>query len=90
MAAALALRDDLTATRMRALARSSRDAKQVRRLLALATIYECGSRGAAAQFGSVGLQTVRDWVVRFNAAGRDGLIDVLPPGGPSLLGDALR
>jgi hypothetical protein len=47
MAAALALRDDLTAARMRALARSTRGAKQVRRLLALATIYEGGSRGDA-------------------------------------------
>ena len=90
MAAALALRDDFTAARMRALARSSRDANQVRRLLALATIYEGGSRGDAAQFGGVGLQTVRDWVLRFNAAGPDGLIDVLPPGGPSLLDDRQR
>jgi transposase len=90
MAAALALRDDFTAARMRALARSSRDANQVRRLLALATIYEGGSRGDAAQFGGVGLQTVRDWVLRFNAAGPDGLIDVLPPGGPSLLDDGQR
>jgi transposase len=90
MAAALALRDDFTAARMRALARSSRDANQVRRLLALATIYEGGSRGDAAQFGGVGLQTVRDWVLRFNAAGPAGLIDVLPPGGVALLDDAQR
>lgn len=90
MAAALALRDDFTAVRMRALARSSRDANQVRRLLALATIYEGGSRGDAAQFGGVGLQTVRDWVLRFNAAGPDGLIDVSPPGGVALLDDAQR
>lgn len=90
MAAALALRDDITAARMRALARSSRDANQVRRLLALATIYEGGSRGDAAQFAGVGLQTVRDWVLRFNAAGPDGLIDALPPGGVALLDHAQR
>ena len=90
MAAALAVRDDFTAARMRAVARSSRDPNQVRRLLALATIYEGGTRGDAAQFGGVGLQTVRDWVLRFNAAGPDGLIDVLPPGGASLLDDAQR
>ena len=90
MASALALRDDYTAARMRALARSSRDANQVRRLLALATIYEGGLRGDAAQFAGVGLQTVRDWVLRFNAAGPDGLIDLLPPGGVSLLDDAQR
>jgi transposase len=90
MAAALALQDDLTAARMRAVARFSRDAKQVRRLLVLATIYEGGSHGDAAQFGGVALQTVRDWVLQLNAAGPEGLIDVLPPGGPSLLDDAQR
>ena len=77
MASALVLRDDFTAARMRALARSSRDSNQVRRLLALATIYEGGSRGDAAQFGGVGLQTVRDWVLRLNTAGPDGLIDAV-------------
>lgn len=90
MASAVGLRDDFTATRMRALARSSRDASQVRRLLALAVIYEGGTRGEAAQLGGVGLQTVRDWVLRFNAAGPDALIDAVPPGGAALLDDARR
>ncbi len=90
MASAVALRSDWTAARMRALARSSCDANQVRRLLALATIYEGGTRSDAAQLGGVGLQTVRDWVLRFNAAGPDGLIDVVPPGGVPLLDDAQR
>ena len=90
MASALALPTDFTAARMRALSRSSCDAKQVRRLLALATIYEGGTRGAAARLGGVGLQTVRDWVLRFNAAGPEGLIDVLPPGGVALLDNAHR
>jgi histidyl-tRNA synthetase len=48
MASEVALREDFTAARMRALARSSRDANQVRRLLALAAIYEGGTRGDAA------------------------------------------
>lgn len=90
MASAVSLRLDFTATRIRALARSSRDANQVRRLLALATIYEGGTRSTAAQLGGVGLQTVRDWVLRFNAAGPDGLIDVVPPGGVPLLDDVQR
>jgi transposase len=90
MASTVALREDFTAARMRALARSSRDANQVRRLLALARIYEGGTRSEAAQLGGVGLQTVRDWVLRFNAAGPDGLIDAVPPGGVSLLDDAQR
>jgi hypothetical protein len=67
MAAAVALREDFTAARMRALARSSRDANQVRRLLTLAAIYEGGTRSYAAVLGGVGLQTVRDWVLRFRA-----------------------
>ena len=90
MAWAVALRSDFTASRMRASARSSRDANQVRRLLALAAIYEGGTRSDAAQLGGVGLQTVRDWVLRFNAAGPDGLIDVAPPGGVPLLDEAQR
>ncbi|WP_457352404.1 helix-turn-helix domain-containing protein [Sphingomonas sp. UYP23] len=72
------------------MARSSRDADQVRRLLALAAIYESRTRSDAAQLGGVGLQTVRDWVLRFNAAGSDGLIDVPPPAGMPLLDDPQR
>jgi len=90
MASAVALRDDFTAAKIRTLARSSSDANQVRRLLALAAIYEGGRRTEAAQLGGVGLQTVRDWVLRFNAVGPNGLIDAVPPGGLPLLDDAQR
>lgn len=89
MAAAIGLREDYKAD-VRALARASRDANQVRRLLTLAVIYEGGTRSDAARVGGVGLQTVRDWVLRFNAAGPDGLIDGIPPGGVPLLDDAQR
>ena len=75
MAAAVSLRADFTATALRRLAQSRRDAGQVRRLLALAVIYDGGSRSEAARTGGVGLQTVRDWVLRFNCDGPDGLID---------------
>lgn len=54
MASALALRDDFTAARMRALARSSRDANLVRRLLALATIYEGDTRSPVPDSGEFG------------------------------------
>jgi transposase len=37
--------------------------------LALAEIYDGGSRSDAARIGGVGLQIVRDWVLRFNANG---------------------
>ena len=75
MSAAIQLRDDCSASELRALAKSSLDADQCRRLLALAVIADGGRRTAAAELGGVGLQTVRDWVVRFNARGPDGVSD---------------
>jgi transposase len=69
MALAVRLREDYDAGHLRALAKASRDATQTRRLLALAAISEGGSRGEAARIGGVGIQTVRDWVLAFNAAG---------------------
>lgn len=80
MAAAVGLRGDFDAVKLRALARRAADGGQVRRLLALALIYDGGSRTAAAALGGVGLQTVRDWVLRFNAAGPDGLVTGTAPG----------
>jgi len=79
------LRLDYDAPALRGLARASEDATQVRRLLALAVIYDGGSRTRAAEFGGVTLQVVRDWVLRFNADGPTGLIDRKAPGPPSLL-----
>ena len=91
MAAAIGLRSDHSADGLRALAKGSRDAKQTRRLLALASIYEGGSRTAAARMAGVGLQIVRDWVVRFNAEGPAGLVDRKAPGqAPRLTAEHLR
>jgi transposase len=56
------------------------DAAQARRLLALAAIFDGASRTEAARVGAVTLQIIRDWVVRFNATGPDGLADRKPPG----------
>jgi transposase len=85
MAAAIDLRTDFNGDDLRRLARASKDGRQVRRLLALAAIYDGGARGEAGRIGGVGLQIVRDWVVRFNARGPDALIDGKAPGAPSLL-----
>ena len=79
------LREDYDAQHLRALARTSRDANQTRRLLALAAIYDGGSRREAALIGGVGVQTVRDWVLAFNTEGPPGLIDGKAPGNPPLL-----
>jgi len=90
MSIPISLRQDFDAAGLRRLARHSKDANQARRLLALATIYAGGTRTQAAVAGGVGLQVVRDWVVRFNAAGPSGLLDRKAPGQPALLKDRHR
>ncbi len=90
MAAPIPLRPDMTAADLRQQARHAHYASQARRLLALAEIYDGGSRTDAARIGGVTLQIVRDWVVRFNALGPEGLIDRKAPGPASKLNDDQR
>ena len=90
MAAAVPLRTDFDAAQLRALAKQSRDADQTRRLLALAAISEGASRTEAAQIGCVTLQIVRDWVLRFNARGPEGLLTGRAPGAPPRLNGQQR
>ncbi len=90
MGRAIALRMDFDAAKLRALARSSDHAKQTRRLLALAAVYDGASRSEAAAVGGVTLQIVRDWVVKFNAKGPNGLIDGKAPGSAPLLDEDQR
>ena len=90
MSAAIPLRDDFDGPALRALAKASKDANQTRRLLSLAVIYEGGRRSEASALGGVGLQIVRDWVLRFNAEGPEGLIDRKPAGASPKLNDAQR
>ena len=84
------LRADFDAGMVGAAAKRSKDGPQARRLLALAAIYEGASRTEAAKIGGVTLQIVRDWVMKFNAHGPEGLIDCKPPGQPSRLNGAHR
>ncbi len=81
----LVLRPDFDAVRLKRLARTSDDADQVRRLLALAAIYDGVSRADAAEIGGVTRQIVRDWVVRFNDGGPAALATRKAPGQPSRL-----
>ena len=90
MGRAVALREDFDGPALRRLAKASKDAGQSRRLLALAEIYDGGRRTEAARIGTVGLQVVRDWVLRFNAKGPDGLIDGKATGKPAKLNDRQR
>ena len=90
MGAAVGLRADYDAETLRRLARAASDAGQVRRLLALAAIYAGGTRAEAAAIGGVGLQTIRDWVLRFNSEGPSGLETGKAPGKVAILGDRER
>jgi transposase len=84
------LRADYDAQHLRVLAKASQDANQTRRLLVLAAIYDGEARGEAAKIGGVGVQTVRDWVLAFNAEGPPGLIDGKAPGNQPLLNTEQR
>jgi transposase len=90
MSAPIPLRQDFEASQLRGLARRSKDGPQARRLLALAAIYDGATRTEAAKIGGVGLQIIRDWVLRFNARGPDALVNGKSPGQPSKLNDLQR
>ncbi len=90
MGSAIALREDFDSAGLRRLAKASKDAAQSRRLVALAEIYDGGARSDAARLGGVGLQVIRDWVLRFNAGGANELIDRKATGQPAKLDDAQR
>jgi hypothetical protein len=59
-ASAVGFRGDYEARQLRGLVKQSHDADQTRRLLALAMVYDGGSRTEAAEVGGVGVQTIRD------------------------------
>jgi transposase len=86
----ISLRDDFEAVALRVAAKRIKDAAQARRLLSLAAVYDGSTRTDAAAIGGVTLQIVRDWVLKFNAAGPDGLIDRKAPGQLPRLTDAHR
>ena len=90
MGRAIALREDFDGPGPRRLAKCSKDGARSRRLLALAEIYDGGRRTDAARIGAVRLQVIRDWVLRFNAQGPDGLIDRKAPGQRAKLNDEQR
>src|SRR5258705_13554414 len=83
MSTPVPLRSDFDTICLRMLARRSRDLDQTRRLLALAEIYDGGSRPDAARIGGGGGEIGGGWGVRFNPQGPDGLFTgkprALPP-----------
>lgn len=84
------LRCDFDVAQVRAAAKRAKDGPQARRLLSLAAVYDGGTRSDAAKIGGVTRQIVRDWVMKFNAHGPDGLLDRKPPGQPARLTDVHR
>jgi transposase len=81
----IAVQTDFSAVEVRRLARRAKDSDQVRRLLAIAVVIDGASRAVAAKVGGMDRQTLRDWVIRFNEQGPDGLINVPAPGAPAKL-----
>ena len=61
MGGAIALRKDFGAEELRDLATKTKDAKQARRLLALAAVYDGHSRTEAGCLSGMDRQTLRDW-----------------------------
>lgn len=87
MPACIPLRVDFDACALRQLARKSSDNRQIRRLLALAAVYDGLNRAEAARVGGMDRQTLRDWVHRFNEDGPEGLTNREGAGRPRLLSD---
>ena len=81
---------DSDAARLRAAARTSKDSGQTRRLLTLAAIHDGAKRTEAAVIGGVTLQMIRDWVLKLNADGPEGLIDRRGGGPTPILTDVHR
>jgi putative transposase len=90
MSIPIALRTDFEAAAVRRVAKATKDAAHGRRLLALAEVYDGGTRTDAARIGGVGLQSIWDWVLAFNQDGPKGLIGGKAPGHPSKLNDDQR
>jgi transposase len=78
-------RTELSAEELRGHARRAVDGDQACRLVALALVLEGASRTAAARAGGMDRQTLRDWVIRYNELGVDGLHDRPRSGRPPRL-----
>jgi transposase len=73
-------RTDHDAAELRRRARRTSSPSQARRLLAIAMILDGASRLDAARQAGMDRQTLRDWVLRYNAGGIDALSSRKPPG----------
>jgi transposase len=53
----------------------------------IAAVLDGSSREEAAKIGGMDRQTLRDWVIRFNEEGPDGLVNKSSPGAPGKLSE---
>jgi putative transposase len=83
--AKLKIRKDRTSTVLRKLAKSEPDVRICRRLLGIANALDGMSRAEAAKCAGMDRQTLRDWVIRYNAHGVAGLSDNWNGGRPPML-----
>jgi len=83
--AALDIRKDRTPAVLRREAKGANDARVARRILAIANALDGMSREDAARSAGMDRQTLRDWVLRYNAHGLDGLSDRSGAGRPPRL-----
>ena len=84
------IHDDLSAIELRKLARQRPDRAAAARMMAIANALEGMPRAEAARLAGMERQALRDAVVRYNAAGLDGLHDRPRPGAKSKLTDKQR
>ena len=82
---ALSIRRDRTPAGLRKLAKSEPDGRVGRRILAIANALGGMNRAAAAVSAGMDRQTLRDWVIRYNEHGLDGLGDRWGDGRPPKL-----
>ena len=77
---------DCTSSQLHDLVSKSKSSKKARWLMAVSVVRDgiSGSR-AAGMFG-VTARSVRNWIVRYNAGGPDGLADKPRSGRPPILG----
>ena len=89
-AAGLAIRGDLSAADLRALARRERSRTAAVRMYAVANALEGMTRAEAARLAGLERQALRDAVVRYNAEGLAGFQDRPRPGPRPRLDEAER
>ena len=82
---ALQIRRDRTSRVLRKQSKCETDTRVARRILAIANALEGMSREAAARAAGMDRQTLRDWVIRYNEHGLDGLVDQPRDGRPPKL-----